>query len=106
MHLSDFDYYLPPEFIAQTAVEPRDWSRLMVLKRETGIIKHHHFGEIIDFLHAGDLMVFNDSRVIPARLNGHKMDTGAKCEIFLLRKLENGVWETLVPCQDFAWKEK
>ncbi len=96
MHLSDFDYHLPPEFIAQTAVEPRDRSRLMVLKRESGTIEHHHFGEIIDFLRAGDVMVFNDSRVIPARLNGHKISTGAKCEIFLLRKLESCVWETLV----------
>jgi len=96
MKTSDFDYSLPPEFIAQTPAEPRDYSRLMVLDRDDGSLKHHRFREIADFLRAGDVLVFNDSRVIPARLSGTKIDTGGRVEILLLRRLSPGVWETLV----------
>ena len=68
MRTSDFDYTLPPELIAQNPIEPRDHSRLMVLNRKDGVIEHRRFFEIADYLHEGDVMVFNDSRVIPARL--------------------------------------
>ncbi len=96
MKTSDFDYHLPPEFIAQTPIEPRDHSRLMVLSRADGSIQHRHFFEIVDFLHEGDVVVFNDSRVIPARLIGRKEGSGGKVEILLLRRLSPGLWETLV----------
>jgi S-adenosylmethionine:tRNA ribosyltransferase-isomerase len=95
MKTSDFDYHLPPELIAQTPVEPRDHSRLMVLDRSTGSIEHRRFFEIADYLHGGDMLVFNDSRVIPARLEGRK-DTGGKFELLLLRRLDNALWEALV----------
>jgi S-adenosylmethionine:tRNA ribosyltransferase-isomerase len=93
---SDFDYYLPPELIAQTPAEPRDHSRLMVLDRRDGSIKHHRFFEVVDYLSAGDILVFNDSRVIPARLSGKKVDTGGKIELLLLKRLDKAVWEALV----------
>ncbi len=96
MKTSDFDYHLPPELIAQIAVEPRDHSRLMVLSRRDGAVEHRHFYELCDYLHAGDLVVCNDSRVIPARLLGSKVDSGVKVELLLLRRLDRGVWETLV----------
>lgn len=96
MKTSDFDYYLPPEFIAQTPIEPRDHSRLMVLSRADGSIQHRRFFEIVDFLHQGDVMVFNDSRVIPARLIGRKEGSGGKVEILLLRRLSPGLWQTVV----------
>jgi len=93
---SDFDYPLPPELIAQTPVEPRDQSRLMVLSRSDSSMKHHNFFEITRYLQAGDVLVFNDSRVIPARLSGRKVDSGGKVEILLLRRLDNNLWEALV----------
>jgi len=96
MKTSDFDYFLPPELIAQTPMEPRDQSRLMVLNRSDGSIEHRRFFEIVDFLRDGDVLVFNDSRVIPARLYGRKVDTGGGVEILLLRRLEANVWEALV----------
>jgi len=96
MKTSDFDYTLPQEMIAQTPIEPRDHSRLMVINRATGVIEHRHFFEIGDWLKAGDVMVFNDSRVIPARLAGKRAATGGKVEILLLRRREPGVWEALV----------
>jgi len=96
MKTSDFDYSLPFELIAQTPVEPRDESRLMVLNRGDGSIEHRKFSEIVDYLRTGDVLVFNDSRVIPARLNGRKVDTGGRVEILLLRQLDTSVWETLV----------
>ena len=96
MKTSDFDYYLPPKLIAQTPIEPRDRSRLMVLNRSDNSLEHHRFFEIVDYLQTGDVLVFNDSRVIPARLNGRKVDTGGRLEILLLRRLGTGVWETLV----------
>jgi S-adenosylmethionine:tRNA ribosyltransferase-isomerase len=92
---SDFDYELPPECIAQTAVEPRDHSRLVVLSRKDGNMEHRHFYEVGDYLRSGDVLVCNDSRVIPARLVGRKVDGGAKVELLLLRRLERGLWETL-----------
>jgi len=96
MKTSDFDYHLPPEFIAQTAAEPRDHSRLLVLSRWDGAVEHRHFYELCDYLQPGDVVVCNDSRVIPARLLGNKVDSGAKVELLLLRRLDRGVWETLV----------
>jgi len=96
MRTSDFDYTLPQELIAQTPIEPRDSSRLLVLNRQDGSIEHRHFYDIIDYLHPGDVMVFNDSRVIPARLKGKRVGSGGGVEILLLRRLEPNVWETLV----------
>jgi S-adenosylmethionine:tRNA ribosyltransferase-isomerase len=96
MKTSDFDYHLPPELIAQTPVEPRDQSRLMVLKRSQGSVEHRRFFEITDYLRAGDVLVFNDSRVIPARIKGRKADTGGRVELLLLRRLDTAVWEALV----------
>jgi len=96
MRTSDFSYHLPPELIAQTPVEPRDHSRLMVLKRGDGLVEHHRFFEIVDYLHAGDVLVFNDSRVIPARLMGRKVDSGGRVELLLLHRRDDAVWEGLV----------
>ena len=95
MRTSDFDYSLPPEFIAQTPVEPRDQSRLLVLRRSDGTIEHHRFSESGDFLLPTDVLVLNDTRVIPARLKAQK-GSGGKAEILLLRRLEPGLWEALV----------
>jgi len=96
MKTSDFDYHLPSGLIAQTPIEPRDHSQLMVLNRSRGSIEHRRFFEIVDYLRAGDVLVFNDSRVIPARISGKKADTGGKVELLLLRQLDTSVWETLV----------
>ena len=96
MKTSDFDYFLPPELIAQTPVEPRSQSRLMVLNRSDNSIKHQRFFEIVDYLRAGDVLVFNNSMVIPARLSGKRIESGGKLEILLLRQLSSNVWETLV----------
>jgi len=93
---SDFDYVLPPEMIAQTPIEPRDHSRLMVVNRAGGLIEHRRFIEITDYLRAGDILVFNNSRVIHARLAAVWQNTGGKIEIFLLNRLRPGLWETLV----------
>ncbi|HEY49593.1 MAG TPA: tRNA preQ1(34) S-adenosylmethionine ribosyltransferase-isomerase QueA, partial [Dehalococcoidia bacterium] len=95
MKTSDFDYHLPAGHIAQTAAEPRDHSRLMVIHRGGGAVEHRRFHELPSLLREGDLMVCNDSRVLPARLRGSKVDTGARIELLLLRKLEPGIWETL-----------
>jgi len=92
---ADFDYRLPPELIAQTPVEPRDASRLMVVDRRTGDVLHRHFRDLPGFLRSGDLLVHNESRVIPARLFARKL-TGAKVEILLLRRRADDTWETLV----------
>jgi len=96
MKTSDFNYSLPLELIAQTPIEPRSQSRLMVLNRSDGSIEHRKFFEITDYLQAGDVLLFNDSRVIPARLNGRKIDSGGRVEILLLRRLDTCAWETLV----------
>ncbi|MBQ3575499.1 MAG: tRNA preQ1(34) S-adenosylmethionine ribosyltransferase-isomerase QueA [Clostridia bacterium] len=95
MQLSDFMYDLPEERIAQTPVEPRDTSRLMVIHRKDHSIDHRHFYDIIDYLNPGDVLVINETRVIPARLLGEK-PTGGACEILLLKQLAPKKWETLV----------
>ncbi len=95
MKTSDFDYHLPEELIAQTPVEPRDSSRLLVVHRDSGVMEHRVFREIGDCLKAGDLLVVNRTRVIPARLIGRK-DTGARVEVMLLKRLDLTRWETLV----------
>ena len=95
MKLSDFMYDLPEERIAQTPVEPRDHSRLMVLHRDTGEIEHKHFYDIIDYLNPGDCLVINETKVIPARLYGER-PTGGAVEVLLLRQLGPKRWETLV----------
>lgn len=95
MKLSDFMYDLPEERIAQTPVEPRDHSRLMVLHRDTDQIEHKHFYDVIDYLNPGDVLVINETRVIPARLFGERAGGGA-CEVLLLRQLGPKRWETLV----------
>lgn len=95
MLLSDFMYDLPEEKIAQTPVEPRDSSRLMILHRKDHLIEHKHFYDIIDYLNPGDVLVINETRVIPARLLGER-PTGGACEILLLKQLAPKKWETLV----------
>lgn len=95
MEVSDFDYYLPPELIAQHPMEPRDQARLLVLNKDNGEIVHSRFFQLPTFLHAGDTLVFNDTKVIPARLIGSR-PTGGRAEVFLLRRLSEDTWETLV----------
>ena len=97
MKTSDFDYELPEELIAQTPVEPRDHSRLLVYHRKDGSIEHKHFYDIIDYLNPGDALVINETRVIPARLLGVKEDTGVPVEVLLLRRQNATDWEALVP---------
>ena len=92
----DFFYDLPKELIAQTPAEPRDSSRLLVLHKDTGETEHRIFRDIIDYLHQGDVLVINDSKVIPARLYGVKEDSGITVEVVLLRSRGLDVWETLV----------
>lgn len=95
MRTDDFDYHLPPELIAQTPVEPRDASRLLVLDRATGAITHDRFHNIGRYLRRGDLLVANESRVLPARLFGHKA-SGGKIELLLLRRRDERTWEVLI----------
>ena len=95
MKTAEFDYELAPELIAQTPIEPRDASRLMVVDRSAGAISHHHFYDLPEFLRPGDLLVYNESRVIPARLFGRK-PTGGRVEILLLRQRADDTWEALV----------
>lgn len=95
MKVTDFDYELPKELIAQHPMEPRDHSRLLVVDKVTGETEHHHFYDLINYLRPDDLLVFNDTRVIPARLHGFK-DTGAHVEVFLLTRLNQTDWEVLV----------
>ena len=95
MYTKDFDYYLPEELIAQTPIEKRDDSRLMILDKETGEIEHRHFKDIIDYLNPGDVLVLNDTKVIPARLIGTKEATGAVIELLLLKDTGNDIWECL-----------
>lgn len=96
MQLSDFNYDLPQELIAQDPLEKRSDSRLMIVDREDGSIEHKHFYDIIDYVNPGDCLVINDTKVIPARLMGVKEDTGASIEVLLLKRREEKVWETLV----------
>ncbi|MBQ6788349.1 MAG: tRNA preQ1(34) S-adenosylmethionine ribosyltransferase-isomerase QueA [Lachnospiraceae bacterium] len=93
---SDFYFDLPEELIAQDPLEDRSSSRLLVLNKNTGEIEHHVFKDILDFLHEGDCLVLNNTKVIPARLMGVKADTGAAIEVLLLKRRENDIWETLV----------
>lgn len=95
MKTSDFYYDLPKELIAQTPIEPRDHSRLLVMDKTTGKLEHRHFFDIIDFLEPGDCLIANDSRVLPARIFGTKINTGANVEFLLLKQVENNKWETL-----------
>lgn len=93
---SDFDYDLPHELIAQTPLTDRKTSRMMVVHMDQGTYEHKHFYDIVDYLHTGDVVVRNNTRVIPARLYGTKEDTGAHVEVLLLRQRENDIWECLV----------
>lgn len=95
MLVTDFDYELPQELIAQHPMEPRDHSRLLVVDKESGALEHRHFYDLPDYLRPGDVLVFNDTRVIPARLHGVK-DTGAHVEVFLLTRKDATDWEVLV----------
>lgn len=96
MLLSDFDYFLPQALIAQHPCEKRDHSRLLVLSKNTGDISHKMFYNIKDYILPGDTLVFNDTKVIPARLIGTRQDTGGKLEVFLLNHLSGTTWEVLV----------
>lgn len=96
MRTEDFDYNLPEELIAQHPADKRDFSRLMVVDRKTGKREDKHFYDIIDYLNEGDLLVMNDTRVIPARLFGHREGKEEKIEVFLLENVEDDKWEVLV----------
>ena len=93
--IAEYDYNLPPDLIAQTPTEPRDHSRLLVLDRDSDTLEHHHFYDVLRFLRPNDLLVVNDSRVLPARLHGHK-PSGGRIEILLLRQVDAVRWEALV----------
>ena len=95
MKRTDFYYDLPEELIAQTPLEPRDSSRLMVLHKKTGEIEHRHFYDILDYLNEGDCLIMNDSRVLPARIYGVKDETNANVEFLLLNCIEGKKWEAL-----------
>lgn len=95
MHIDEFDYYLPETCIAQHPIEPRDASRLLVLDKKSGVITHRHFYEIGEYLNPGDVLVINDTKVLPARLYAKK-PTGAVIELVLLRQLDRNHWQTLV----------
>jgi len=96
LRTSDFNYYLPEELIAQTPIEPRDHSKLMLVERDQSAISHDRFFNLPKYLRQGDVLVFNDSRVISARLYGSRDDTGNKIELLLLSRLREGVWRALV----------
>ena len=96
MNVTDFNFELPQELIAQDPLEDRAASRLLVLNKETGNISHRHFRDIRQYLKKGDCLVINDTKVIPARLIGHKLGTDAKIEVLLLKRKSDNVWETLV----------
>ena len=96
MRINDFDYELPQELIAQTPAEKRDFSRLMVVHRDSGEVEHKHFYDILDYLKAGDCLVLNNSKVLPARLYGRKEGTGANIEFLLIKRIEGDTWETMV----------
>ena len=96
MEVTDFDFYLPEELIAQKPLKQRDEGRLMVLDKKTGEVSHKVFKDIIDYLNPGDCVVLNDTRVLPARLIGVREDTGGKMELLLLKRKDSCTWETLV----------
>ena len=93
---SDFYFDLPKELIAQDPLENRSSSRLLMVDKNTGVVRHEIFHNIVDYLHAGDCLVLNDTKVLPARLLGIKPDTGAQVEVLLLKRREGNVWESLV----------
>ena len=95
MKTDDFDYYLPEELIAQTPLDKRDSSRLLVLDKNTGEISHKHFTDIISYLNEDDILVLNDTKVMPARIIGTKVDTGAVIELLMLKNIEKDNWEVL-----------
>lgn len=96
MNLLDYDYYLPESLIAQEPIQKRDMSRLMIIDKKTGQIEHKLFKDIISYLKQGDCLVLNNTRVIPARLFGTKIDTGSTVEFLLLNRLNNNQWEVIV----------
>ena len=96
MLTSEFDYELPPELIAQAPLEPRDASRLLVVHRETDLVEHRHFVDILEYLRPGDLLVANETRVIPARLHARKIPSGGKVELLLLSRRGDTTWEAMV----------
>ena len=96
MHINDFDYNLPEELIAQFPADKRDHSKLMVVDRSTGSVEHRHFYDILEYLKAGDCLVLNNSRVIPARIFGVKAATGARVEFLLIKRKDGDRWETMV----------
>ena len=96
MNVSDFYFDLPEELIAQDPLEDRASSRLLVLDKESGDVKHRHFRDVLKYLKKGDCLVLNDTKVIPARLFGTKVGTDAKIEVLLLKRKSDNVWETLV----------
>lgn len=95
MKTDDFDFYLPNELIAQTPLEKRDNSKLLILDKQTGNIEHKHFNNIIDYLNKGDVLVLNDTKVMPARLYGNKIDTNACIEVLMLKEIKKDTWECL-----------
>lgn len=96
MRTEEFDYHLPPELVAQTPIEPRDAARLLVIDRATGRLEHRHFRDLAHYLAPGDLLVVNESRVIPARLQARKVPSGGRVEILLLTRHDPQTWEALV----------
>lgn len=96
MNINEFDYHLPEELIAQKPADKRDASRLLVVHRDTGMVEHKHFYDVLDYLNPGDCLVMNNSKVLPARLFGTKAETGAKIEFLLIKRLHDDVWETMV----------
>ena len=96
MRIDEFDYNLPEELIAQKPADKRDSSRLLVVHRNDHTLEHKHFFDIIDYLHEGDCLVLNNSKVLPARLFGIKEGTGAKIEFLLIKRIEGDIWETMV----------
>ena len=96
MRLTDFDYELPEKLIAQYPIEKRDQSKLMIIDRKEGSIKHKHFYNLPDYLNADDLLIINETMVYPARLFAVKDRTDAQVEVFLLRELDNSLWEVMV----------
>lgn len=95
MNINEFDYELPENLIAQTPLKDRSASKLLIMNKDTGELKHEEFKSIIDYLHKGDVLVLNDTKVIPARLIGEKEDTKAVIELLLLKELEDNTWECL-----------
>ena len=96
MKTSDFDYDLPEELIAQTPIEPRDHSRLLVYDRETEAVRHRHFYDVTEYLREGDVLVLNETKVLPARLYGKKRGSGTDFEFLLLKRLALDTWEVIM----------